>query len=361
MSSHSLPSLSPHERPCRQAQLPARYDDFILQYHPQSLSTTETPEQQPPYPAYMSGTDPHYQPRREGESEEELEEPELPTEGDTQEDIPHPHSTIPSERVPTSEAEHPSDPPIAPTTDTQSVLLQKLIQEIRNKKSSLNLQPVVSSQARQTTDDHRLPTFPPQQQLPSPPPVSRALLTQPVPQSMQLMHPSGCGQFPATSQAPALYNSMYPAYTLPSQPLPGVMSYPAQPAYNVQPHHLISAAPLSQLVPPGPQQSNYRRIEGPSFPDLTWEDESQYLMLKMALSNLLDPRESEQYKYHILLDHLKVDQARRLALAYVYTPDPYTQAIQALDEHYGQPRQLALKELQAIMEILLFEQVMGEA
>ncbi len=44
-------------------------------------------------------------------------------------------------------------------------------------------------------------------------------------------------------------------------------------------------------------------------------------MLKMALSNLLDPGESEQYKYHILLDHLKVDQA------YVYAPDPYTQAI----------------------------------
>ncbi|ROJ24381.1 hypothetical protein DPX16_21267 [Anabarilius grahami] len=313
MSSHSLPSLSPHERPRRQAQLPARYDDFILQYHPQSLSTAETPEQQPPYPAHMSGTGPHYQPRRERESEEELEEPELPTEGDTQEDIPHPHSTIPSERVPTSEAEHPLAPPIARTIDTQSVLLQQLIEEIRNqgrliqqcmhgsrssthssqsrsaspRPDSLNLQPIVSSQARQTTNDHRLPTFLPQQQLPSPPPVSRAPLTQPVPQSMQLTHPPGCGQFPATSQAPAMFNSMYPAYTLPSQPLPGVMSYSAQPAYSVQPHHLISAAPLSQLVPPvGPQQSTHRRIEGYSFPDLTREDESQYLMLKMALSNL---------------------------------------------------------------------------
>ncbi len=74
-------------------------------------------------------------------------------------------------------------------------------------------------------------------------------------------------------------------------------------------------------------------------------------MLKMALSNLLDPGESEQYKYHILLDHLKVDQARRLASAYVYAPDLYTQAIRALDECYGQPRQLALKALRAIMEM----------
>ncbi|RXN35500.1 guanine nucleotide-binding subunit alpha-12 isoform X2 [Labeo rohita] len=124
-----------------------------------------------------------------------------------------------------------------------------------------------------------------------------------------------------------------------------------QPTSNVQPHHLTFAPPLSQLVPPTAPLSSYRRVEGPSFPDLTREDESQYLMLKMALSNLLDPGESEKYKYHILLDHLKVDQARRLALAYVYAPDPYTQAIRALDERYGQPRQLALKELRAIMEM----------
>lgn len=56
-------------------------------------------------------------------------------------------------------------------------------------------------------------------------------------------------------------------------------------------------------------------------------------------------------KYHILLDHLKVDQTRRHGLAYVYAPVPYTQAIRAIDECYGQPRQLALKELRAILEI----------
>ncbi len=83
---------------------------------------------------------------------------------------------------------------------------------------------------------------------------------------------------------------MYPVYTLPSQSLPGVMSYSAHPASNVQLPYLTSDPPLSQLVPStGPLQSSYRRVEGPSFPDLTREDESQYLMLKMALSNLLDP------------------------------------------------------------------------
>ncbi|XP_026032619.1 uncharacterized protein LOC113027212 [Astatotilapia calliptera] len=93
------------------------------------------------------------------------------------------------------------------------------------------------------------------------------------------------------------------------------------------------------------------KLEGPSFPDLSREDEMQYRMLRMALTNLLDPHETEHFKYHVLLDHLKVDQAKRLALAFSYAPDPYTQAIKALDERYGQPRQLALKELKNILEL----------
>lgn len=46
-----------------------------------------------------------------------------------------------------------------------------------------------------------------------------------------------------------------------------------------------------------------------------------------------------------------MNQAKRLALAYVHTPQPYTQAIRALDECYGQPRPLALKELRAILDM----------
>lgn len=77
----------------------------------------------------------------------------------------------------------------------------------------------------------------------------------------------------------------------------------------------------------------------------------QYRMLRMVLNNLLDPSESEHFKYHVLLDHLKVDQAKQLALAFSYALNPYTQAIKALDERNGQPRQLALKELRNIMDL----------
>lgn len=82
-------------------------------------------------------------------------------------------------------------------------------------------------------------------------------------------------------------------------------------------------------------------MEGPSFPNL---------LLRMALINLLPPDESEHYKYHLLLDHLKMDTAQHLALAYSSALNPYTHALQALDKRYGQPRQLAQKEIKAIMD-----------
>ncbi|KAG5283706.1 hypothetical protein AALO_G00045080 [Alosa alosa] len=266
--------------------------------------------------------------------------------------------------------------------DPQTELLQQLLVEVRNqgrlikccmlsgqssRSRSLpfpcpdNLGPqLVASPAQPaamppqaTTSDHRPFPPPPQQQLSFPPPVSRAPSIQPLTQSWQPTNPPDHSQFPATSQVSVSRNPLLPAYTLPPQTVPAAMARSAQSVYqsrNVQPHHLTSVALLGHLAPPSGRLQSYRKVEGPSFPYLTSEDESQY-MIKMALSNLLDPGESEQYKYHILLDHLKVDQVRRLALAYVHAQDPYTQAIRALDERYGQPRQLALRELRAIMEM----------
>lgn len=49
-------------------------------------------------------------------------------------------------------------------------------------------------------------------------------------------------------------------------------------------------------------------------------------MLNMALGSLLPPDETDQYKFHILLDHLKLDSARSLALAYSNHPLPFSTA-----------------------------------
>lgn len=74
-------------------------------------------------------------------------------------------------------------------------------------------------------------------------------------------------------------------------------------------------------------------------------------MLKMALSNLLPPEEPEMYKYHILLDHLHLNSARHIALSYAHDPRPYTMALAALEQQYGQPHHLALGEIQTILNL----------
>lgn len=71
----------------------------------------------------------------------------------------------------------------------------------------------------------------------------------------------------------------------------------------------------------------------------------------MALTNLMSDDESEHFKYHVLLDHLKLDTACHLALAYAHHPFPYTRAMSALQQRYGQPQQLVLREIAAIQNL----------
>lgn len=68
--------------------------------------------------------------------------------------------------------------------------------------------------------------------------------------------------------------------------------------------------------------------------------ESDFALLKMALDSLLNNHShlSEQYKYQVLLSHLKLPSALQLAKAYMHHPSPYTAALNALQDKYGQPR-----------------------
>lgn len=353
MSSHSLPSL--FQRPHRQASRPARYDDYVMEYDQRPQHTTELPEPPPLHSADICGVGPQYQ--SQSESEEDQEPPQLSSEEDEEEEpeplaepAMNPRSPVPSGRA--LAPEYPHVPHVAPIPDRQTELLQQLLDEVKNQGRLIHRcmldqghslrsrsvpfpetfgPPLVASQAQHaamppqaTTRDTKPFPAPPRQQLPYPPPISHAPASQPLVQYWQHTIPSDNSQFPVTGQVPVSRNPLLPAYMSSSEIQPRAMAHSAQPAYqpqNVQPHHHTSAASPSHLAPPLGRLHPYSKIEGPSFPDLTREDESQYMMLKMALSNLLDPGESEQYKYHILLDHLKVDQAKRLALAYVYAQD----------------------------------------
>lgn len=76
-----------------------------------------------------------------------------------------------------------------------------------------------------------------------------------------------------------------------------------------------------------------------------------FALLKLALDNPNSHHThiSEQYKYQVLLSHLKFASAQQLAKAYMHHPQPYTAALQALQKKYGQPRQLVQSELSTIM------------
>ncbi len=92
-------------------------------------------------------------------------------------------------------------------------------------------------------------------------------------------------------------------------------------------------------------------IPRPTLPVFESGTESDFALLKLALDNLLSHHThiSEQYKYQVLLSHLKFASAQQLAKAYMHHAQPYTASLQALQEKYGQPRQLVQSELGAIM------------
>ena len=76
-------------------------------------------------------------------------------------------------------------------------------------------------------------------------------------------------------------------------------------------------------------------------------------LLKLALDSLISNHTylSEEHKYQVLLNHLKLPSAYKLAQAYMHDPKPYTAALWALQDKYGQPRQLVHSEIGAIMNM----------
>lgn len=124
----------------------------------------------------------------------------------------------------------------------------------------------------------------------------------------------------------------------PSHGHPGDVGYPypqPQALAYLQPQSAGPSPALTQLaVAPWVTSSH---IEAPSFPYSVHDDPLEFTMLKMALFNLFPQEAHEQYKYHILLNHLKLETARQLALAYAHSPHPYTCAFVAFSRNMGCP------------------------
>ncbi|XP_067306912.1 uncharacterized protein [Pseudorasbora parva] len=148
-----------------------------------------------------------------------------------------------------------------------------------------------------------------------------------------LVAPTPTYQHPSV---PYLYTTVAPPPRQPAISLPTSFSIPhytSMPPVASVPHRPLHAAPQ------------------PKIPDFVNDNEREFANLKLALDNLLEPHAEldEKYKYHILLEHLKLPEAQMIGQSCRHHSYPYSAAMQALQLQYGQPHQLAQSEIAAIL------------
>ncbi|KAM9825435.1 uncharacterized protein ACBT44_006125 isoform 1-T1 [Syngnathus typhle] len=176
---------------------------------------------------------------------------------------------------------------------------------------------------------HQLPPYPT-------PPETKPLHYRPQPQPAQFRHP----QFIPSSRE----SSHVPPVPPRNLPLPLGASPTGQP--HLQVPHSHRTTPYMQ--PPYPEPV-YRGPQ-PTIPKFTFPDPSEFARLRIALENLLPSNATELFKYQVLVDHLKLEEAKLISDAYLNSPTPYTDTMTALYDKYGQPHQLALKKISSVLD-----------
>lgn len=102
--------------------------------------------------------------------------------------------------------------------------------------------------------------------------------------------------------------------------------------------------PTTQL-----QERVYRGPK-PSIPQMSSPDPLEFARLRMALENLLPSDATELFKYQILIDHLKLEEALLIADSYCNSRHTYTDTMQALTRMYGQPHKLVRHHITEVMD-----------
>ena len=160
-----------------------------------------------------------------------------------------------------------------------------------------------------------------------------------------------------SSRAPPAGNQVPPSQ-LSSNPSHQSLSHPGDqlssshqgapvPPPSQQPVYSSTMAPANPVLSEPPLYG----VPKPTIPNFTEDSERAFANLKLALDNLLDPyiQLSEKYKYHVLLEHLKLPEAQMIAQSCRHHAEPYTATMQALQLQYGQPHQLAQSEIAAML------------
>ncbi|XP_049329393.1 uncharacterized protein LOC111189354 [Astyanax mexicanus] len=100
---------------------------------------------------------------------------------------------------------------------------------------------------------------------------------------------------------------------------------------------------------PCKQEKTYRGPT-PTIPNLSSPDPREFSRLRIALENILPEDATERFKFQILADHLKLEEALLVADSYSNSPYPFSNTMSALNKMYGQPHQLALQHIAEVMD-----------
>ncbi|RXN21410.1 hypothetical protein ROHU_023989 [Labeo rohita] len=103
------------------------------------------------------------------------------------------------------------------------------------------------------------------------------------------------------------------------------------------------------LLPSSTQEKIYRG-PAPTIPCLTSPDPREFSRLRIALENMLPDDVTERFKFQILTDHLKLEEALLVADSYSNSRFPFSNTMKALNRMYGQPHQLALQRIAELMD-----------
>ncbi|XP_052415143.1 uncharacterized protein LOC127959801 [Carassius gibelio] len=128
-----------------------------------------------------------------------------------------------------------------------------------------------------------------------------------------------------------------------SGPLPKHVPGPHMSHYT--PSRDIPYQPLSAMV----KEKEYHG-PAPKIPLFIHRDPMEFSRLKLALMNLLPKDATELFKYQVLVDHLRLEEACLIADSYINSPMPYSDTMAALNEKFGQPHQVALKRIADVMD-----------
>ncbi len=111
-------------------------------------------------------------------------------------------------------------------------------------------------------------------------------------------------------------------------------------------HSLGRSENYRPMCPPSLQY----RGPTPTIPHFSHDDPWEFARHKLALDNVLHDDASESFKFQILLDHLKLEDALLVADSYSHSRTPFSDTMRALTDMYGQPYQLALQRITNLMD-----------